>query len=1003
MKFNYCICLVYILSYSWVSAQNGEHYFQQKVDYDIKAKLDDQSQTLTGHVRIAYTNKSRNTLDTIWFHLWPNAYSSRSTPLCKQLVTDMDASLFFADKADQGAIDSISFEIDNKRVQTQFIGDSKEMAALILNEKIGPDETVIITTPFRIKVPHAKFSRMGREGDAYYMTQWYPKPAVYDQEGWHPMPYLNRGEFYAEFGDYQVELEVATDYIVAASGTLVSEEENEFLRNLNRKPTSNDSADDLSKAATSTKKLRFVLEKAHDFAWFADRDFRVILDTVTLESGKRVATAVYHTSKRADLWQDAKRYSERGLKFLSKTIGEYPYETFTVVDGRISAGGGMEYPSITILNSPSNAEELERVLVHELGHNWFYGALASNERSDPWMDEGMNTYYEQLYMHQARISSRSMSNGVETFLGKVVGVSNLSQDSLFNFILDLAGFDHQDQPIRTHSEQFTSFNYGVIAYLKTAKAFELLFNYLGPDRSSACIRNYYEQWKFRHPTPNDLQTSFEKSSGEDLNWFFNDWLKVNDPLLISASGESDEKTISISRKAGPMTPMQLTDAKGKSAWVKPFNADTIIDLTDWQPPIAINRGYQHLLKSQDVIIQQSFKKAKPGLRIRMAPSLHNPYGFRHLTMIPLPSWNSYDRTMGGLYFSNRNLVPQKTEFSIFPLYSFERSKMSGVFNLTRNFWSPSGIISNWQISISGKSFGYDLYENTTSTAFALKRTLDYKKAEAGVKLFFRNTDPQSKMERSLEFRGIGVFKEEAVFEVNNRGVSRVFEYVPKYFNAVTYTSRNARKIDPYSFAFSLTGSDDHLKIAGEINYRLSYKKERKGFDARLFFGTFLFNETTRNYNFKMSAWNGADDYLFDGTYLGRSETTGMWSRQMLVRDGGFINPMSLGQSGVWLAALHLSTDNPTPLPIRAFVNLGTYEGINSIFDDLQNRFMFEGGLTVSLAKGIAEVHFPLFQSEDIQRTLDANNLTFADRVRFVLDLNKLSFEPLRNRIINGIR
>ena len=124
---------------------------------------------------------------------------------------------------------------------------------------------------------------------------------------------------------------------------------------------------------------------------------------------------------------------------------------------------------------------------------------------------------------------------------------------------------------------------------------------------------------------------------------------------------------------------------------------------------------------------------------------------------------------------------------------------------------------------------------------------------------------------------------------------------------------------------------------------------------------------------------------------------------MLIRDGGFVTPMALGQSGKWLAALHISSDNPTPLPFRPFLNIGTNEGIKQVFPDIKSSFMYEGGLTLSLVKGIAEVHFPLFNSKDISRTLEVNNVKFAEKIRFVLDLSKLSFDQLRNSIINGIR
>jgi hypothetical protein len=984
-------------------AQSDDNYFQQQLEYDIKAKLNDVTHTVSGNIQIKYTNRSKSSLDTLWFHLWPNAYADRSTPLCKQLVTDRNTSLFFADDKDRGAIDSVSFQVDDRDVQMVYVPNSKEIVALILNKPIEPNAFAIITTPFSVKIPDAKFSRMGREGDAYYVTQWYPKPAVFDKDGWHPMPYLSRGEFYAEFGSFKVELEIASDYIVAASGQLLDENENDFLRSINRKMITHTGISDSTKRTTTTKKLRFTLDHAHDFAWFADRNFHVLLDTVYLESGKSIATAVYHTSKKSELWQEAPSYAKSGLEFLSKTIGDYPYETFTVVDGRISAGGGMEYPSITILNSPSTAEDLERVLVHELGHNWFYGALASNERTDPWMDEGMNSYYEQLYMHNARVSTSFQQNGISQFLGKLLGFSDLGQDSLTDIILHLTSFDHEDQPIKTHSEKFTAFNYGVIAYLKTAKAFEFLFDYLGPERSEACIKNYYAQWKFRHPSPIDLQKSFEESSGENLNWFFQDWLNTNYPMRLHIRGNKDQKNLSIKRISGPQTPLYLSNKSGNYEWIETFASDTTINISNLSTPISINDQYFRLLKGQDMIINGSYKKSTKPIRIRMFPVLSNGYNVRNLTLMPIAGWNSYDQIMAGLYLSNRNFVPQKTEFSITPMYSLNRSEIAGAASLTQNFWPLKGIISHWQATLSGASYGYDVYENTTSNFSALKKTLDFKKTEARIKLKFRNNDPLSRIENALTIRAVGLFTEEAVFDLNVPGNPRSFRHVPKYFNLISFDRSNTRKIDPYQFSVTMNGSDDHLKISTEIKYRISYKKDRKGFDARLFVGAFVHNETVRNYNFKMSSWGGSDDYMFDGMYLGRNESSGLWSRQMLIRDGGFINPMALGQSGKWLAAIHLSTDNPTPLPIRAFLNVGTYEGINSIFEDLQNKFMYEGGLSLAIAKDIIEIHVPLFQSEDIQRTLETNNITFAERIRFVLDLNKVSFDQLRTMIINSIR
>ena len=487
-KSSLIILVKFICGILWLTStinlygQPTKSYFQQKLDYKIKARLDDVTHTVLGNVEILYTNQSSNNLDTIWFHLWPNAYSGRNTPLCKQKLNNRDASLYFADDTAKGRIDSISFLVEGMPVKTYAKDQNPEMVALVLNQELKSGQSTTISTSFKVKVPDAKFSRMGREGDAYYMTQWYPKPAVYDNNGWHPMPYLDQGEFYSEFGNFEVELDVAANYIVAASGVLLDEAENEKMRKLSSlygstMPTS----DGAPVSSPERKTLRYRLTNAHDFAWFADKQFQVSLDSVILTSGKKVAVAVYHTPKKSELWKEANSYSANGLKFLSDAIGDYPYETFTVVDGRISAGGGMEYPSITILNSPSDAESLERILIHELGHNWFYAALASNERDHPWMDEGINSYYEQLYMAKARKSDpASQSSRLSNQLEKILGQS-LNEDSLMNLLFDVACFDHNDQPIHTKSEEFTSFNYGVIAYMKTARAMGFLYDYLGEE------------------------------------------------------------------------------------------------------------------------------------------------------------------------------------------------------------------------------------------------------------------------------------------------------------------------------------------------------------------------------------------------------------------------------------------------------------------------------------------------------------------------------------------
>jgi hypothetical protein len=996
-----------------VQAGNPEIYFQQKLKYEIKAELDDLNHRVIGSIRIIYENNSDQALDTIWFHLWPNAYSGSNTPLCKQLLIDRDNSLYFSNPNDLGRITDYQFSINGSAVKIYKDGDSPEIVGLLLDSKLEPGGQITIETPFQVAIPDARFSRMGRDNYSYNLTQWFPKPAVFDKGGWHCMSYLSRGEFYSEFGDFEVELTVPSNYTIAASGELMTESERNRLLQLDAK-TRKKLSDaviypknefGLIASAIDKKTVRYELRNAHDFAWFASKYYQVMLDTVVLESGKKVGTSAFFGNQRNDLWKDALSYSKSGLVFLSNEIGDYPYESFAVVDGRISAGGGMEYPGITILNTPASASDLERVLVHELGHNWFYGALASNEREHPWMDEGMNSYYEYRYMSESRKSPDNITtNGITRLLSKALGVGSLSIDSINDLSILLASYDNSDQPITTRSEDFNRLNYGVIAYTKTAFAFDFLFDYLGEDLSERCIKDYYSTWSYRHPDPKDLQASFEKSSGQDLDWFFDDFLMTNSPHSVCVKNiDGETPMLRIRQNSGPKVPLYLEWKNGGAIWINHFENDTLLASEISKNEFTINRPYHFILKNRHQVFNENGHGKWRSPKLRLFPSLYDSFGSDNMFLMPAVGWNEYDGLMAGVTISNMELVPAPFEFSFTPMYSEELNNLVGFASVRLKKWPIKGIFNGIALEVNGKRFGYDLYENRTPSEFALIKTLSYSKWNGILGFEFREHVAWSPIRRRVDFQATGIYAVEPVFTMNGSSVQREFKTVDRYHGSINYNFTNSRIIDPFSYHIRLENGTRYAKLSGEFKYRFTYRKPRKGFDVRLFAGGFVKNQSSDNVNFRMSSWTGANDYLFNEIFAARNETSGLWSRQMLIRDGGFISPTPLGQTNKWIGALHLSTDNPTPIPLRFFFNIGTFDGIRDIFLDINGPFMYEGGVSLSLIKGIAEIHVPVFQSGNIQRTFDTNNVKFADRIRFVLDLSQLSFDSLRTKAINGLR
>ena len=199
----------------------SQAYFQQEVNYKINVKLNDAKNTLKAFEEIEYINNSPDVLNEIWFHLWPNAYKDNSSSLVKQQVENGNLKLFFAEPAERGFIDSLDFKVNGIAVDFEF--KEIDYGKIKLPQPLLPNQKIFITTPFFVKIPNARFSRMGHDKQAYYISQWYPKPAVYDRQGWHPLPYLEKGEFFSEFGSFTVAIELPQNYMVAATGELVND------------------------------------------------------------------------------------------------------------------------------------------------------------------------------------------------------------------------------------------------------------------------------------------------------------------------------------------------------------------------------------------------------------------------------------------------------------------------------------------------------------------------------------------------------------------------------------------------------------------------------------------------------------------------------------------------------------------------------------------------------------------------------------------------------------
>ena len=491
-----CLLVVFLLTI--IQKYSHSQYWQQEVDYRIDVSLNDEFHELDGFEKINYHNNSPDTLFFIWFHLWPNAYKNDQTAFSDQLLENGNSKFYFSGKEEKGFINRLDFKVDNIAAKFEDHPHYIDVVKVLLPAPLPPGQTITIATPFHVKLPY-NFSRGGHDGQSYQVTQWYPKPAVYDAKGWHPMPYLDQGEFYSEFGSFDVNITVPANYVVAATGELQDQQELEWLKKrstFNWTPVKEKvklkgggvqtKVQLFPPSAKETKTLEFKQDRIHDFAWFADKRFIVNQDTCTLPSGRIINVFTYYDQFNKFNWENSVGFVKDAVLHYSSLVGEYPYNTVSAVQGPESFGGGMEYPTITVISPGGKRKDLDLTIAHEVGHNWFYGILASNERDYPWMDEGINTYYENKY--------GSIKYG--------------SPSPLERLKFEARAVNKKDQPISTPSEQFNVENYDLVAYYKTSEWMRYLESQMGTAAFNKAMQEYFRQWQFKHPQPEDFQKIF---------------------------------------------------------------------------------------------------------------------------------------------------------------------------------------------------------------------------------------------------------------------------------------------------------------------------------------------------------------------------------------------------------------------------------------------------------------------------------------------------------------
>lgn len=487
-----------------LAAQPG-NYWQQEVNYTMNIDLDVKKHTFTGEQTLVYTNNSPDTIHEVFYHLYFNAFQpgsmmderSRSIEDPDKRVMDRISKL----KAkEQGYHHITSLTQDGERLN--YVSEQTILKAL-LRKPLLPGESTTLKMTFDSQVPE-QIRRSGRdnaEGVDYTMTQWYPKLAEYDENGWHPDPYVGR-EFYAPFGTFDVSITLDRDYKIGGTGEL--QDYNDYWRPESSAIGKNHTTNWLYlKGEEKTRTWRFVAKNVHDFAFAADPNFIHLSNTAPTGT----ALNYFYLPKYKDTWEELPIKTQEFFGHMNRLFGKYQYPQFSVIQG---GDGGMEYPMCTMLKGTGKIEGLVGVMVHEAAHNWFYGMLATNETQYPWMDEGFTSYAEEEVLNL--MSENPVANPHERAYRN------------FAFLVQKG----EIEPLATPGDYFSkNRTYSISAYSRGEIFLNQLKYIVGEKTFKKGMLRYFDVWKLKHPDPWDFIKVMEKESGMQLDWYLNFWLNTN--------------------------------------------------------------------------------------------------------------------------------------------------------------------------------------------------------------------------------------------------------------------------------------------------------------------------------------------------------------------------------------------------------------------------------------------------------------------------------------------
>ena len=914
--------IIYINVFFFSIAAIGQHKI------DINASLDASKQLLSIEQKITYVNTSATSLKEIYLNDWANSFSSKTSPLAKRFAENYASSFHFEKSEDRGRTIIQEISDSSRKLLNWERGEEVDILKIMLDKELSPGESFSFKLKYLVKVPDDKFTRYGvnKMGD-YKLKHWYLSPAVFDGS-WQIYSNKNIDDLYLTPSNYSITIHTSDNYFLTSDLNMVSESVAENIKTT-------------CLEGDNRNGVVLYLEKNKSFQSIGTDKFELVTNIQNPRLNSPVQALMI----------------DRVIHFLDDRLGAYPFDKMLVsdTDYRTNPVYGLNLLPSFISPFPDGFEyDIEQFKT--ISRNYIDNTLILNSRNDAWLKGAFQIYLMMEYVDTYYPKMKIIGSLSDWWIIRWAHAADLEFNDQYPILYLNMARQNIHQPLNTPKDSLLKYNLNIANDYYGGSGLRYLKDYLGDGVLEEAIKGFFLEKKLEQIKTSDFEVFLSSRTDLPINWFFEEYANNRSNIdfkIRKVIKKGDSLEVVLKNKTKNKMPVSVYGLNGEDivfkTWTHDFDSLTKITIPAKNiKKLALN--YESIIPEYN---QRNNYKSVHGIlnkpiQFRLFQDVEDPK-YTQFFFMPIFEYNLYDGLATGVRLYNKTVLPKAFNYNLEPMYGLRSEKLIGSGSFSYKQFLDEDKLYAIRYGFSGKYYSYD-YD------------LFYKRFSPYMTFFFRNNEKQF-----VNIRSVNVHRDKKENSANQKPNYNVFN--------LQYVYSNPNLINHFRGVVDYEISSKFSKIAINTEYRKLFLNNRQ-LDIRFFSGVFLFNDSRENDDFFSFALDRPNDYLFDYNYYGRSETSGLFSQQLIIAEGGFKSQLKPDFANSWMTTVNASTNIWKWIYVYADAGLvhNKGRGTNAVFDS---------GIRLNLVADYFELYFPIYSSIGFE----PNMPNYDQKIRFIVTLS----------------